>query len=129
MPLDQVRVEALPEVTVLGADERVTVGAVPVTVIVTVCRAVPPAPVQVSSYSVEFVSGPVGQAPLSATAPCQPPAAVQAVAFTAFQVSVELPPLGIVGGAADNITAGVAESTATLTDCVTVLPVPVQVKV
>jgi hypothetical protein len=46
---DQVRVEAAPESTVLGAALRVTTGGNPETVTVADCVAEPPDPVQVSS--------------------------------------------------------------------------------
>ena len=46
---DQVRVDAAPESTVLGAALRVTTGGNPETVMVADCVAEPPEPVQVSS--------------------------------------------------------------------------------
>jgi hypothetical protein len=46
---DQVRVEAVPESTVLGAALSVTTGGEPETVTVADCVAEPPDPVQVSS--------------------------------------------------------------------------------
>jgi hypothetical protein len=46
---DQVRVEAAPESTVLGAALSVTSGGKPETVTVADCVAEPPVPVQVSS--------------------------------------------------------------------------------
>ena len=53
---DHVSVEAAPLAMVLGLACSVTRGAAPVTVTVTLCVAEPPGPVQVSSYSVLFVS-------------------------------------------------------------------------
>jgi hypothetical protein len=47
--VDQVSVEASPEVTVLGAALTVTSGANPDTVTVADCVAEPPAPVQVNA--------------------------------------------------------------------------------
>jgi hypothetical protein len=115
--LDQVSEEEAPEFTVLGLALRVTIGATLETVTVADCIADPPAPVQVSSNSVVFVRAPVDQVPLLATLPCQPPEAVQAVASADVQVSVELPPLLTVVGAAVNVTDTAAGGvTDTLTD-------------
>ena len=117
--LDQVSVEDAPACTLLGAALSVIVGALPETVTVADCEAGPPAPVQVNSYSVVLVRAPVDQVPLVGTLPCQPPEAVQAVASADVHVSVELPPLLTVVGAAVNETdaatglAGVATDTAT----------------
>jgi hypothetical protein len=115
--LDQVSKEEAPEFTVLGVAVRVTTGALLETVTVADCVADPLAPVQVSSYSVVFVRVPVGQLPLVATLPCQPPEAVQAVAPTELQLSVELPPLLTVVGAAASVTDALAGGpTTTSTD-------------
>jgi len=115
--LDQASVEEVPDFTLLGVAVSVTIGALPATVTVADCVAGAPAPLQVSSYSVVFVSGPVDQVPLVALAPDQPPEALQAVAPTDVQVSVELPPLLTVVGAAVSVTdAGVDRRTATFTD-------------
>jgi hypothetical protein len=114
--LDHVSDEAAPELTVLGAALSVTDGAVLDTVTVADCVAEPPAPVQVSSYSVVLVRVPVGQVPLVATLPCQPPDAVQAVASADVQVRVELPPLLTVVGEAVKVTdvaAGATTDTST----------------
>jgi len=130
--LDQVSKEEAPEFTVLGVAVSVTTGAAPDIVTVADCVADPPAPVQVSSYSVVFVRVPVGQVPLVATLPCQPPEAVQAVAPTELQVSVELPPLLTVVGAAVSVTDTTALAggpTTTSTDCVAVPPDPVHASV
>ena len=54
--------------------------------------------------------------PLSALLPLQPPEAVQAVAFVADQVSVELFPLATELGAALTRTVGAAEVTETVAD-------------
>jgi hypothetical protein len=106
--LDHVSEEEAPELTVAGEASRVTVGATLDTVTVAVCVADPPAPVQVSSYSVVFVRAPVDQVPLVATFPCQPPEAEQSVALADVQVRVELPPLLTVVGAAVNVTEAAA---------------------
>jgi hypothetical protein len=127
--VDQVSVEAWPDVTVLGAALSVTAGANPDTVTVADCVAEPPAPVQVNSYSVVLESAPVDQVPLVAKAPCQPPDAVHAVAFSELQLRVDSPPLATVVGDADSVAAGAAEVTTTSADCEAVPPGPVQVSV
>lgn len=86
------------------------------TVTVTDCVADPPGPVQASSYSVVLVSAPVDQVPLIATAPFHPPDAVQLVAFGAFHVKVELPPLPTVVGEAVKVTAALGAVTVMSTD-------------
>jgi hypothetical protein len=86
------------------------------TVTVADCVADPPGPVHVSSYSVVLVSAPVDHVPLSGTAPLQPPDAVQPVAFTAFHVKVEVPPLATVVGEAVKVTAALGTVTSILTD-------------
>lgn len=114
--LDQVRVEAAPDFTLLGEALKVTVGAWLETVTVADCVAAPPGPAQVSSNSVVLVRVTVDIVPLVGTLPCQPPEAVQAAAPTEVQVRVELPPLAMVVGAALNVTdaaAGSATDTAT----------------
>jgi hypothetical protein len=73
------------------------------------------------------VSAPVGCEPLAALLPDQAPEAVQAVAFVAVQVKVELPPLATVLGVALKLTIGAGEVTETVADCVARPPVPVQV--
>ena len=120
LALDQVSVEAPPVFTLLGAALNVIIGALLETVTVADCVADPPAPVQVSSYSVLLVRVPVDIVPLVGTLPCQPPEAVQAVAPEDFQARVELPPLLTVVGDAVKVTeAGtgeLGEATATETD-------------
>jgi hypothetical protein len=59
---------------------------------------------------------PVDCEPLSALLPLQPPDAVQAVAFVADHVSVELFPLATELGAALMETVGAAEVTETMAD-------------
>jgi hypothetical protein len=61
-------------------------------------------------------STPVDCEPLSALLPLQPPDAVQAVAFVADHVSVELFPLATELGAALIKTVGAGEVTATIAD-------------
>ena len=89
--LVQARVAALPEATVLGEAEIVTVGAGVGTVTVAVWAADPPGPVQVSSNSVVCQSLPVDAVPLVATAPLQPPLAVHAVAAVVDHVRADSP--------------------------------------
>jgi hypothetical protein len=105
---DQVRVVEAPELTVLGLAVRVIEGAKAETVTMADCVAEPPVPVQVSSNSVVLVSAPVDQVPLVAKLPCQPPDAVQAVAFCDCQVRLETPPLATVGGDAARVMVGAA---------------------
>jgi hypothetical protein len=114
--LDHDNVEAVPTSTVLGLAVSVTTGANSETVTLTDCVAEPPAPLHVSWYSVVVESAPVDQVPLVATVPCQPPEAVQAVASAEFQLKVDVPPLAIVGGDADNVTVGASEVTTTSAD-------------
>jgi hypothetical protein len=135
--LDQVRVEAVPDFTLLGAALNVTIGALLETVTVAVWVADPPAPVQVSSNSVVLVRAPECEFPLVGTLPRQVPAImVQALAPADVQVRVELPPLLTVVGAAVNVTDGAGAAggaagatTETATDCVVLPPDPLQVSV
>jgi hypothetical protein len=126
---DQVSVDAVPELTVLGAALNVTSGCNAETVTVADCVAERPAPVQVSSYSVVLESAPVDQVPLVATVPFQPPAAVQAVALAEFQLKVDVPPLAIVVGDADSVTVGASVVTTTSADWEADPPGPLQVSV
>lgn len=114
--VDQASVEAVPELTVLGEALNVTSGGNAETVTMADCVAEPPAPVQVSSYSVVLESAPVDQVPLVATMPFQPPEAVQAVALAELQLKVDVPPLAIVGGDADSVTVGASVVTTTSAD-------------
>jgi hypothetical protein len=101
---------------VLGLAVSCTIGGWLETVTVADCVADPPGPVQESSYSVVLVSAPVDHVPLSGTAPLQPPDATQLVAFAAFQVKFELPPLSTVVGEAVRVTAALGTVTSMLTD-------------
>jgi hypothetical protein len=58
----------------------------------------------------------VDHVPLVATAPCQPPEAVHAVASCEFQLKVDVPPLAIVVGDADSVTMGAGEIATTSAD-------------
>jgi hypothetical protein len=76
------------------------------------------------------VNAPVLCDPLSALAPDQDPAAVQAVALVADQVRVALLPFATVLGLAARVMVGTGCVTETVADCVAVLPlVPLQVSV
>jgi hypothetical protein len=127
--VDHVSVEAAPELTVLGFALSVTTGGNPDTVTVADCVAEPPGPVQVSPYSVVLASAPVDHVPLVATVPFQPPEAVQVVAFSEFQLKVDMPPMPIVVGDVDKVTVGEGEVTTTSADCEADPPGPVQVSV
>jgi hypothetical protein len=61
-------------------------------------------------------------APLIASAPVQPPLAVQEVAFVLDQVRVELPPEEMVVGLADSVTVGAAGFTVTVAVWVAAAP-------
>jgi hypothetical protein len=135
--LDQLSVEASPDLTVVGLALSVTTAGDPATVTVADWVAEPPTPVQVSSYSEVLVSAPVDQVPLVATLPLQAPEAVHAVASVEDQVSVEPPPCATVVGAAASVTVGEEEMgetgegeiTTTSADWEDEPPAPVQVKV
>ena len=74
------------------------------------------------------VSAPVLCDPLTALAPLQAPAAVQAVALVADQVKVALSPLTTVLGLAARVMVGIGCVTDTVADCVA-LPPPLPVHV
>jgi hypothetical protein len=127
--VDQISVEAVPKLTLLGSALNVTTGGNAETVTVADCIAEPPVPVHVNSYSVVLERAPVDQVPLVATAPCQPPEAVQAVASCEAQLKVDMPPLATVVGDADSVTVGAGEATTTSADCEADPPGPLQVSV
>jgi hypothetical protein len=126
---DQVSVVEAPELTVLGLAVSVTDGAKAETVTMADCVAEPPVPVQVSSNSVVLESAPVDQVPLVAKAPCQPPEAVQEVAFCDCQVRLETPPSATVDGDAARVIVGAGETTTTSADREAEPPGPEQVSV
>ncbi len=74
------------------------------------------------------VSAPVDCEPLTALVPDHAPDAVHEVALMADQVSMELAPLATVLGLAAKVIVGAGAVTVTVTDCVAVPPLPVQVK-
>jgi hypothetical protein len=106
----QLSVEAPPVATLVGFAVNVAVGAgLAVTVTVAALAVlVPPEPVQVSEYVVSVVKAPVLWLPPVASAPVQPPEALQEVALAELQVSVAVPPLVTVVGDAviDAVGAG-----------------------
>jgi hypothetical protein len=126
---DQVSIVAAPELTVLGLAVSVIEGAKAETVTMADCVAEPPLPVQVSSNSVVLESLPVDQVPLVATAPCQPPEAVQEVAFCDCQFRLETPSLATVDGDAARVIVGAGVITTTSADCEADPPAPEQVSV
>ena len=73
---DQVSVVVAPLLTVLGAAERLTVGAGVLTETVADCVALPPAPVQVSPKVALAVRAPVDCEPLTALLPDHAPEAL-----------------------------------------------------
>jgi hypothetical protein len=127
---DQVSMELLPLVTVLGPADKLTVGAGVVTDTVADCEALPPLPVQLRVKVPLAVSAPVLCEPLTALEPDQDPEAVQAVALVADQVRVALSPLATVLGLAARLMVGTGCVTDTVADCAALLPpAPVQVRV
>lgn len=98
------------------------------TLTVTDCEPVPPAPVHVSTYVVVEVSPDLASEPLRGRVPLQPPVAVQAVALLTDQESVVLPPLTTLLGVAVRATAGgggaTGGDTETVTDCEADAPPP-----
>jgi hypothetical protein len=99
------RIDLSPASMLLGLAPSVITGANAETVMVADWVAEPPVPVQVSSYTVVLESASVDQVPTVATGPCQPPEAVQAVAFDDFQLKRVMPPLPTVAGEAVNVTS------------------------
>jgi hypothetical protein len=126
---DQVRVALPPLVMALGPTLKVTVGAGDLMVTVADCTALPPGPEQVSVYVAFADKTPVDCEPLAGLLPDQPPEAVHAVAFAAFQFSVALVPLEMVLGDTPMLTVGAACFTDTVADCVALPPGPLQVNV
>jgi hypothetical protein len=124
---DQESVALPPLFIALGPTLSVTVGADALTETVADCAALPPMPVHVSVKVALADNTPVDCEPLIPLLPLHPPDAVQAVAFVADQVSVELVPLATELGAALSRTVGAGELTETVADCVALPPDPVHV--
>ena len=126
----QVKVDALPLVTLEGLALNDTVGAGGAeTVTVADCDAEPPAPVQVRVNFVVAVRAAVDFVPAVASEPLQPPEAVQAVALVDDQVNADVAPLLTVAGFTVRVTAGAGVVTDTVADCAALPPVPLQVRV
>lgn len=126
----QVRVDALPLLTLVGLALKDTVGAGGAeTVTVVDCDAEPPAPVQARVNFVVAVSAGVVCEPAVASEPLQPPEAVQAVALVDDQVNDDVPPLLTVAGFAVRVTVGAGALTDTVADCAALPPLPLQVSV
>ena len=113
---DQVSVALPPLFTALGPTLSVTVGAAALTETIADCVALPLPPVHVRVYVALAESTPVDCEPLGALLPLHAPDAVQAVAFVADQVSVELVPLATELGAALIETVGAGALTVTVAD-------------
>jgi hypothetical protein len=75
------------------------------------------------------VSAPVTFEPAAASAPLQPPEAVQLVALDELHCRVVAPPWLTDAGLADSVIDGAGVDTVTVTDCEAEPPLPVQVKV
>jgi hypothetical protein len=86
-------VDAPPAVTLVGFALNVAVGATLTAILTVAAGLVPPAPVQVSENVVSAVSAPAPRVPLAASAPLQPPEALQDVAPVELQVNVDSSPL------------------------------------
>jgi hypothetical protein len=126
----QVRVDALPLVTLEGLALNDTVGAGGVeTVTVVDCAAEPPAPVQVRVNFVVAVRTGVVCEPAVVSEPLQPPDAVQAVALVDDQVNADVAPLLTVPGFAVRVTEGAGVVSDTVADCAALPPLPLQVSV
>ncbi len=124
---DQLKVELLPLVMLLGLAVSTTCGAGELSDTVADCSALPPDPVQVS-VNVEFaLIAPVDCEPLKALPPDHAPEAVQVLAWLDNQVSVEERPEFTVLGFAVSCTTAAWLETVTVADCVAEPPGPVQV--
>lgn len=136
LAVDQLRVDVPPLATVVGdaVSEIVGEGGAlgGVTVTVTDCDAVPPAPLHDNVYVAVEASPDRASEPDRALLPVQPPEAVQLAALVAVQLSVVPPPLATVEGVALSDTEGsggaAGGTTVTLTDCVAVPPAPEHVR-
>jgi hypothetical protein len=125
--LAQVRVDALPAVTELGAALKEMTGAAEATVTVVAWLAVPSIPEQVSTNSVFDASAPMVKEPLVASTPPQPPDAVHVVASVEDHVRVVVLPAATVVGSAVKLTVGAGVATTTSADCDDEPADPVQV--
>ena len=89
---------------------------------------VPPKLSQVSVNVVEAVSGPLSRLPVVASAPDQPPLAIQPLALLELQVSIVVSPEATLLGLAVSVTDGAA-GTPMVTLCVAEPPGPAQLSV
>ncbi len=126
--LDQLNVELVPSVILVGFAVSVTVGAGTVTVTVADPCAEPPEPAHVSVYVVVAFGVTVANPPV-ASVPLHPPLAVQEVAFVLDQLKVEPLPKITVVGLAVNVTVGAGAFKVTVVDAFPVAPFPLQVNV
>jgi hypothetical protein len=126
---DHVKVDAAPFATVLGLALKLTVGAGAVTDTVADWLALPPVPVQVSTYVALADRAPVDCEPDTALLPDQAPEAAHEVALVADQVRVDAAPLNTELGLAASVTVGKGALTDTLADCAALPPAPVHVNV
>ena len=122
-----VSVAAAPLATVVGFAPRATVGA-GTTVTEALWVTDPPVPVQVSVNVVSALIGAEVSVPLVALVPLQPPDAVQLVALVELQLIEAVPPFATLTGRAVSVRVG-ADATATVTERVTLPPVPVHASV
>lgn len=116
LSVDQVSVELAPEATVVGLAESFIAGAAADVVTVADWVAEPPGPVQVISYSLVLLTGPVEADPLVDCEPLQPPDALQLVASSVLHVRLELEPGATVVGLAVREMVGAGGTTSMLTD-------------
>ena len=114
--------EGLAVMEIVGAE-----GAA-LTLTITDCMAVPPAPTQLSVNVLLAVSEPVEAVPEIALLPAHAPLAVQLVALVDDQVSVLALPVTTVVGFAASVTVGNV-TTVAIADCAAVPPGPMQLRV
>jgi hypothetical protein len=111
-----VSVEAPLPATIVGLALKVAVGLMLTVTLATVL--VPPAPEQLSEYTVGTEIAPVTSVPPVAFAPDQPPVALQVVALVELHVRVVPPPPATLVGLAESTAVG-AEDPVTVTVAVT----------
>jgi len=113
---DQLRVEALPGETVLGAALMATpVGGSVTETVADWLALLPPNPAQVRVNTELAPMGPTDCEPLIGLAPDHAPEAVQAVPWLEDQVRTTEPPLVTELGVAEMLTAGICAVTVTVT--------------
>jgi hypothetical protein len=124
------RVALLRLPTTAGLALRLNAGGGGMTDTVVDCAALPPVPMQVSTYVASAVSVFVASEPWIDLAPDQAPEAVHDVALRADQFNTEAAPVLTVLGVELKFTTGAeAPPTLMLCDCTALPPTPVQVKV